>query len=420
MMSKEQKEMWFKYAKQYHLFGDEAEEKFELTKPVPVQTHRRDRIEKRQKEEEETRLRGQLSILDDYYEDEDEERRAKLEFLNTKIFGRPMFHGTPVLRYIEETGLGTLKVPYFTDVWETYYDDLVYLTTNLKLAKEYSEGFSEDILPQDRVAEFMEMAEQLKDSPPFEETLEKLDWDDDYKRAFFKFFASRITPKSYEKIKSLPDKQEGVLSVRPDLSKILPDEDLFAILTLYREDDWFWPDKKFVPKWLQEKANEIGIDPGFLAEYIILTVDELINTIIELIEYDTENSLQISLTNLKDYGPIEKLCIVLRKWALYIISGIRAEIDSYKEEEMEDDLAKYYSVISMGLDEKSARGFSTGQVDEYTLAASYMSKQILSELENDPLLESACSILSLTIKGSVAHPAIPKEKFEEHRIKRIE
>ena len=167
----------------------------------------------------------------------------------------------------------------------------------------------------------MEMAEQLKDSPPFEETLEKLDWDDDYKRAFFKFFASRITPKSYEKIKSLPDKQEGVLSVRPDLSKILPDEDLFAILTLYREDEWLWPDKKFVPKWLQVKAKEIGIDPGFLAEYIILTVDELRNTIIELIEYDNENSLQISLTNLKDYGPIEKLCIVLRKWALYIIFG---------------------------------------------------------------------------------------------------
>ena len=82
---------------QYHLLRRGRKKNSELTKPVPVQTHRGSN-RKKTKEEEEARLRGQLSILDDYYEDEDEERRAKLEFLNTKIFGRPMFHGTPVLR----------------------------------------------------------------------------------------------------------------------------------------------------------------------------------------------------------------------------------------------------------------------------------------------------------------------------------
>jgi hypothetical protein len=402
---------WFKYAKQYNLFGGAEERKPE--KPIPVQKHRRKELEKIKTDPE--------GLFPETIISEDEKRRIKLQFLSEKILGKRMFHGSPLSSLIMETGLGTLKIPYFEDIWETYYDDLIYLTTNLDLAKKYSKGYNnETILPQERVKEFIEKVEQLKDSPPFENTLDNLNWSIEYKKAFKKFFTSRIDSELYEKIKNLPSNQKGILSIRPDLSQIAPDEDLFAILTLYKEDELSWSNLDFVPPWMQKEANKLGIDPGFLAEYIILTIDELINTIIECINEDTKNNISIDIDKLKEYGPIEKLCIVLRRWALFVITWIRLRKDSFMiNEHMEEEIAKYYSIISMEMDERYANSFSMGIIDEYDIVASYISKKIMMALEDDPLLRAACGILSLVIKGSAAFPSIPKDKFEEHGVQKI-
>ncbi len=418
--------MWFKYAKQLHLFdsGRPDDDPFQhesKEKQIQVQQERRERIKKWEEEARRLQERGQLSFLDiDEEEIEEAERRKRLEFLTQKILGRPLHHGTMFTEHVLKTGLGTMKVPYFTDAYETYFDDSIYLTDDPYSSEDYASGIliDSDIDPGLKMKEFIEKADELDDSPPFKKTLEELDWEEDYKKIFYRSFASKITPETYQKIKSI-SKKSGILAVRPSLTEMKPDEDFFASLVTMDQYSFPWPDKETVPKWLIIKANNLGIDPGFLAEYVLIAIEELINIVINLIKEDTDNNLLISKNDLKYEDPIINLSYLFKQWSSYLYEYLEDEMDEYKKRAIDPWTTRYQAAISIGCDKKIARGFMSGQISKLELTGRYISHKILSAIKDDRLLTMAFSILSLIIKGSVAHPAIPVEKFEEHGVKKI-
>jgi len=332
---------------------------------------------------------------EEWQESKEQQRRREMSLLPSGYedigFG-PFYHGSPVINRIMETGLGTKKTPTFSGFNEPLFPENLYFGINPGIAKEYAKGSVAGMNYGDIINlmdEYLETADWTKeeiikadesDFNKFESDLSDRadEWDDDSSSPY------DVAQVIWKYLRSPEKDESGVVEFKSPISSIRPDED-------------------FIYQLISHGSSEIDInytgsmiDYEYIINYCKKIIKYIVLDILESIQKDQLIDNKIK-SKINSASQMEDSSEAFDK----ILHLLRSDYKNVDEYDIADDLG-INNISELGRD---------------TLINLDIAQKFIGWLKPDTL--RALGVISIFSAGKANVPPIPKEKFLEHKVRKV-
>jgi len=342
------------------------------------------------------RLAQQMELFDPsrYEQTPEEQRTENLRFLPQDYEGYkfgPLYHGSPVINRIMETGLGTAKTPTFGGFNTPSFSENVYFGMNPAIAREYAEGAVQGMMYADVIHNMRDYLEDSDWTPErikaaseeeyrdfeydMERRLERSEGIDDYALS-----ASQIAQVIWDALRK--EDESGVVEFRSSFEGIRPDEDFIYQLIQYGAN-------QMMPSY------EFGrVDYDHMKIYVEQVLRYMVEDILNHMLRDKEITIDAAqkIRNIPDKSvAFDKLLKLIkfgyREWDIYEIAD------------------------SLGISGEP-------EMSKFELIYLSIAQDLTGWLRPDVL--RALGVISAFSVGKASVPPIPREGFGEHKVRSYE